>query len=34
MVWQFFVLLAASIIFPIMALFMLIGGPRFPDERK
>ena len=32
MVWQFIVLVAASIGFPIATLLFLIGGPRFPDE--
>lgn len=34
MVWQFFVLVIASFFFPTLALLYLIGGPRFPDERK
>lgn len=34
MVWQFFVLVIASIGFPILALYFLIGNFRFPDERK
>ena len=32
MVWQFIVLVVASIGFPVATLFFLIGGPRFPDE--
>lgn len=32
MVWQFFVLLIASIGFPVLALLYMIGGPYFPDE--
>ncbi|MFJ8431655.1 hypothetical protein ACIQ9P_10155 [Kitasatospora sp. NPDC094019] len=34
MFWQFIVLLAATIGFPTAALLFLIGGPRFPDERR
>lgn len=34
MVWQFIVLVVASIGFPILALLYLIGGPRFPDEQR
>lgn len=32
MVWQFFVLVIASIGFPILALLYLIGGPHYRDE--
>jgi hypothetical protein len=34
MVWQFIVVVAASIGFPTAALLFLIGGPRFPDEAE
>ncbi|MFI2608106.1 hypothetical protein [Kitasatospora sp. NPDC018619] len=34
MFWQFIVVLAASLGFPAAALLFLIGGPRFPDERR
>ncbi|MEU9076915.1 hypothetical protein ACFYUY_29635 [Kitasatospora sp. NPDC004745] len=34
MVWQFIVLVAASLGFPTAALLFLIGGPRFPDEQR
>lgn len=34
MVWQFIVLVVASIGFPVAALLYLIGGPRFPDEAE
>ncbi|MFE7528346.1 hypothetical protein ACFU7Y_21885 [Kitasatospora sp. NPDC057542] len=34
MFWEFIVLLAASLGFPTAALFYLIGGPRFPDEKR
>ncbi|MFD5462140.1 hypothetical protein ACFWIQ_04815 [Kitasatospora sp. NPDC127059] len=34
MFWQFIVLVAAGFGFPTAALFFLIGGPRFPDEKR
>ncbi|MFJ6380025.1 hypothetical protein ACIQI7_08475 [Kitasatospora sp. NPDC092039] len=34
MFWQFIVVLAASLGFPTAVLLFLIGGPRFPDERR
>lgn len=33
-VWQFIVLVVASIGFPVATLLFLIGGPRFPDEPR
>ncbi len=34
MVWQFIVLVVASIGFPTAALLYFVGGPRFPDEPR
>jgi len=33
MVWQFFVLVIAAIVFPTAALLFLIGGPSYRDRR-
>ncbi|MFJ5230104.1 hypothetical protein ACIQBJ_09415 [Kitasatospora sp. NPDC088391] len=34
MVWQFFVLVIASIGFPTLALLFLMGGLQYRDERE
>jgi len=34
MVWQFFVLLIASIGFPVLALLYMIGGLHYRDEQQ
>nr|BEK67005.1 hypothetical protein KPHV_42320 [Kitasatospora purpeofusca] len=34
MFWQFIVLVVATIGFPTATLLFLIGGPRFPDEKR